>query len=93
MVSAPLLKYDYSTANLPRRGHILLHQERRNRQYARNIIKPMLINVVCDQEGAVLNVEREKISYRVGVFGSAHPVERYSARVRVGSRGIVEGCL
>ncbi len=83
---------DRKAADLHRRGDIALNERRRHGERFRKIVEA-LTRSVGRQQDVHVDVEREQVADRVGVFGAVQPMQRRCDEGRVGIDGLVEPLL
>ena len=67
----------------------MFQQQRRNLQHVGDVVEPVALVVARQQFGDV-DVQRQQIADRVGVFGAIQPVQRRAPGIHVAGRRAVE---
>jgi hypothetical protein len=82
---------DRERTRLARRAQVPLHQRRRERLNVRDVVEALADRVGRQERGGI-DVDREQVSDRPGVFGPVEALEWPSARIRIeGGRGVDPG--
>src|SRR5262245_43872490 len=83
---------DGEPADLRRRRYVSLEQRGRNAEHVGDVVEAVT-RVVCREQSGGVDLQREQVSYRVGVLNPVHAVERCPSRIWVARGEVIDRVL